>query len=86
MRQLKAHIAKLQKWLKEGQKNTEPPSPADYIQSILSRRAREGRSQVSRSIYDLKDAAKMLNFLQSDHIMDMAEAKTKNCNYTAIAY
>ena len=45
---------------------------ADYIQGILSRRTREGKSQVSQSIYNLKDAAKMLNFLQSNNIMDMA--------------
>ena len=72
LRQLKARIAKLQKWLKEEQENTEPPTLADYIQGILSRRAREGKSQVSQSIYNLKDAAKMLNFLQANNIMDMA--------------
>ena len=71
LRQLKARIAKLQKWLKEEQENTEPPTLADYIQGILSRRAREGKSQVSQSIYNLKDAAKMLNFLQANNIMDM---------------
>ena len=72
LRQLKARISKLQKWLKEEQENTEPPTLADYIQGILSRRAREGKSQVSQSIYNLKDAAKMLNFLQANNIMDMA--------------
>ena len=72
LRQLKARIAKLQKWLKEEQENTEPPTLADYIQGILSRRAREGKSQVSQSLYNLKDAAKMLNFLQANNIMDMA--------------
>ena len=72
LRQLKARIAKLQKWLKEEQENTEPPTLADYIQGILTRRAREGKSQVSQSIYNLKDAAKMLNFLQANNIMDMA--------------
>jgi len=46
LRQLKAHIAKLQKWLKEEQENTEPPTLADYIQGILSRRAQAGKSQV----------------------------------------
>ena len=72
LRQLKARISKLQKWLKEEQENTEPPTLADYIQGILSRRAREGKSQVSQSIYNLKDAAKMLSFLQANNIMDMA--------------
>ena len=72
LRQLKARISKLQKWLKEEQENTEPPTLADYIQGILSRRAREGKSQVSQSLYNLKDAAKMLNFLQQNQIQDMA--------------
>ena len=39
LRQLKARISKLQKWLKEEQENTEPPTLADYIQGILSRKA-----------------------------------------------
>ena len=30
------------------------------------------KSQVSQSLYNLKDAAKMLNFLQANNIMDMA--------------
>ena len=72
LRQLKARIAKLQKWLKEEQENNEPPTLADYIQGILSRRAQEGKSQVSQSLYNLKDAEKMLNFLQAKNIMDMA--------------
>jgi len=72
LRQLKARIAKLQKWLKEEQENTEPPTLADYIQGILSRRAQEGKSQYSQSLYNLKDAAKMLSFLQTNNIMDMA--------------
>ena len=72
LRQLKARITKLQKWLKEEQENTEPPTLADYIQGILSRRAQAGKSGVSQSLYNLKDAAKMLNFLQANSIMDMA--------------
>lgn len=72
LRQLKARISKLQKWLKEEQANTEPSTLADYIRGILSRRAQEGKSQVSQSLYNLKDAAKMLNFLQANNIMDTA--------------
>ncbi len=64
-RQLKARIAKLQKWLKEEQEITEPPTLADYIQDILSHRAWEGKTQVSQSIYNLKDAAKMLILTKS---------------------
>jgi len=52
--------------------NRQPPTLADYIQGILSRRAQEGKSQVSQSLYNLKDAAKMLSFLQSNNIMDVA--------------
>jgi len=62
----------LQKWLKEKQENTEPPTLADYVQGILSRKAQAGKSQHSQSLYNLKDAAKMLNFLQANNIMDMA--------------
>ncbi|MCX4325413.1 MAG: MobA/MobL family protein [Lachnospiraceae bacterium] len=72
LRQLKARISKLQNWLKEEQENNEPPTLADYIQSILSRKAQAGKSGYSQSLYNLKDAAKMLNFLQANNIMDMA--------------
>ena len=72
LRQLKARITKLQNWLKEEQDNTEPPTLADYIQEILSRKAQAGKSQYSQSLYNLKDAANMLNFLTANKIMDMA--------------
>lgn len=72
LRQLNARISKLQNWLKEEQANTEPPTLADYIQSILSRKAQAGKSGYSQSLYNLKDAAKMLNFLQQNQIQDMA--------------
>ena len=71
LRQLKARLVKLQSWLKEKIENTEPPSLADYIQDILSRKAQAGKSQHSQSLYNLKDAANMLNFLARNHIMDM---------------
>lgn len=72
LRELKARIGKLQNWLKEEMQNTEPPTLADYIQDILSRKAREGKSGTSQSIYNLKDASNMLNFLTRHKIMDMA--------------
>ena len=72
LRQLKARISKLQKWLEEKPKNTEPPTLSNYIQGILSRKTQAGNLQVSQSLYNLKDAAKMLNFLQANNIMDMA--------------
>ncbi len=71
LRQLKARISKLQNWLKEEAENTEPPTLADYIQGILSRKAQTGKSGYSQSLYNLKDAANMLNFLQANNIMDM---------------
>ena len=77
LRQLKARISKLQNWLKEEAENTEPPTLADYIQGILSRKAQTGKSGYSQSLYNLKDAAKMLNFLQANSIMDMAELDEK---------
>lgn len=72
LRQLKARISKLQNWLKEETENTEPPTFADYIQSILSRKAQAGKAQYSQSLYNLKDAANMLNFLTANSIKDMA--------------
>ena len=76
LRQLKARISKLQDWLKEEAENTEPPTLADYIQGILSRKAQAGKSGYSQSLYNLKDAAKMLNFLQANNIMDMTGLAT----------
>jgi len=71
LRQLKARISKLQNWLKEEAANTEPPTLADVIQGILSRKAQTGKSGYSQSLYNLKDAANMLNFLTANKIMDM---------------
>ena len=72
LRQLKARLVKLQSWLKAESANTEPPTLADYIQDILSRKAQEGKSQYTQSLYNLKDAANMLNFLTRHKVMDMA--------------
>lgn len=72
LRQLKARISKLQNWLKEEAASTEPLTLADYIQDILKRKAQAGKSDVSQSLYNLKDAANMLNFLTANNIMDMA--------------
>lgn len=71
LRQLKARISKLQDWLKEETENTAPPTLADYIGEILSRKAQAGKSGYSQSLYNLKDAANMLNFLTANKIMDM---------------
>ena len=62
----------MQSWLKEEMQNTKPPRLADYIQEILQRRAADGKSAYSQSLYNLKDAANMLNFLTRHKIMDIA--------------
>lgn len=72
LRQLKARISKLQNWLKEEMENAEPPTLADVISNILSRREQTGKSDRYQAIGNLKAAAKMLNFLQQNRIMDMA--------------
>ena len=77
LRQLKARISKLQDWLKEETENTAPPTLADYIGEILSRKAQAGKSGYSQSLYNLKDAANMLNFLTANNIMDMAGLNEK---------
>ena len=61
--------------MKEEAENTEPPTLADYIQGILSRKAQTGKSGYSQSLYNLKDAAKMLNFLQADIYFKYKEKK-----------
>jgi len=73
LRQLKARIIKLQDWLDDEMKKDEKPSLADYIQDILYRQAQDGKSQRTQSIYNLKDAANMLNFLTRHDIMDIAK-------------
>jgi len=77
LRQLKARIVKLQNWLKEESENIAPPTLADVIQGILSRREQTGKSDRYQSIGNLKAAAKMLNFLQENQIMDMAGLEEK---------
>lgn len=72
LRQLKARISKLRDWLKEEQESTAPTTLADYIGDILKRKTQAGKSDVSQSLYNLKDAANMLNFLTANKIMDMA--------------
>ena len=71
LRQLKARISKLQSWLKEEAANTEPPTLAEVIQGILSRREQSGKPGCYTAVNNLKAAAKMLNFLQENQIMDM---------------
>jgi len=85
LRQLKARIVKLQNWLKEESENTAPPTLADVIQGILSRREQTGKSDRYQSIGNLKAAAKMLNFLQENQTMDMAGVRGKSQRYVRAA-
>ena len=72
LRQLKARIAKLQNWLAEETANTAPPTLADVVEGILSRKEQSGNSGRYQAIGNLKAAAKMLNFLTANGIQDMA--------------
>ncbi len=47
------------------------------MQGILTRKAQAGKSGYSQSLYNLKDAANMLNFLQANNIMDMVRLDEK---------
>ena len=71
LRQLKARISKLQDWLKEEAENDTPPTLADVIQGILARREQTGKPSYYTAVNSLKAAAKMLNFLQENQIVDM---------------
>ena len=77
LRQLKARISKLQNWLKEEAANTEPPTLADVIQGILSKREQSGKQSRYTTIHNLKAAANMLMFLQTNDIKDMAGLEEK---------
>ena len=77
LRQLKARISKLQNWLKEEAANTEPPTLADVIQGILSKREQSEKQSRYTTIHNLKAAANMLMFLQTNGIKDMAGLEEK---------
>jgi hypothetical protein len=75
LRQLKARLTKLDDWLKEEMQKPEIPKQPmlyDVVQDILNRQAQAGKSQHYQNIYNLKSSAKMLNFLSSNDIKDMA--------------
>jgi predicted nucleic acid-binding Zn-ribbon protein len=67
IRQLRARIAKLDKWIAGESKNTEPPTLYDVIVDILNKRGR----------YGLNDASQMLIFLQHNNIQDLADLDKK---------
>jgi hypothetical protein len=74
IRQLRARINHLKNWLKEETANTEPPTLAGVISDILS--GGESKTRYAQ-IRDLKEAAKVLNFLTSNHISTLPELREK---------
>jgi len=71
LRQLKARISKLEKWIDEESKVDEPPTLADVISNILNRREQTGQQSRYGTINNLKQAADMMNFLTENNIMDL---------------
>ena len=53
--------------MKEETENTEPPTLADYIQGILSRKAQTGKPGYSQSLYNL---TLLYNFLINPFVLD----------------
>ena len=72
LRQLKARLVKLQSWLNEEMRNTEPPNFAELLQAIFERRAAEGKSSNSQTMYNLKEGENMFHFLMKHDNRDMA--------------
>ena len=71
LRQLRARINKLKDWLK---KETETPTLAEVVQSILS--GREYKYQWQKTA-DLKTASTILNFLTANSITDIEGLRKK---------
>ena len=70
LQMIKARITKLKKWVETETVNTEPPTLADVIQSILHK---DG----NKAIYNLKNAVAVFNFLQGNKIMDLQDLEKK---------
>ena len=77
LRQLRARLFKLEGWLKTEIANPGQLDLADVLQGILSRRAQSGKSGISQSVYNLKDASRMLIFLTDNKITDMQGLQKK---------
>jgi hypothetical protein len=74
IRQLRARINKLKDWLKNETENPAPPTLVDIISDIL-----DGGGNKTRyaQIRDLKEAAKVLNFLTNNNISTLPELREK---------
>jgi hypothetical protein len=74
IRQLRARINHLKNWVKNEIENPTPPSLADIISDILN----GGGSKTRHAqIRDLKEAAKVLNFLTNNNISTLPELREK---------
>jgi ATP-dependent exoDNAse (exonuclease V) alpha subunit len=74
IRQLRGRIDKLKDWVKNEIENPTPPTLADIISDVLHR---DGSGSNYAKIRDLKEAAKVLNFLTENHISTLAELREK---------
>ena len=70
LRQLRARINHLQKWITEEEINAKPPTLADVLDEIMSR---QGQSSLTR----LKNGAEIFNFLYNNAIFNMDELEKK---------
>ena len=70
IRQLRARINHLQKWIAEEAANTEPPTLADVLDEIFTR---QGQSALAR----LKNGAEVFNFLRCNKIYNMEDLEKK---------
>ena len=75
LRQLRARIVKLQNWMKEVAANATTSPLADVVQGILSRQEQQPRRY--RQALSPKNAAKVINFLTSNSVTDMAGLEKK---------
>ena len=71
LRQLKARLTKLDKWMKEELANTDEPTLAEIISNILNQKSQTGTPSRYNTINNLKAASDMLNFLADNKIKDM---------------
>jgi predicted nuclease with TOPRIM domain len=70
LRQLRARISKLEKWIAGESKKSEMPTLYDVVSGILNR---QRLSRIAR----IKETAQMLIFLQENNIMDMDDLERK---------
>jgi hypothetical protein len=73
LRQIRARIKKLQKWIGEERK-AEPPTVFDVVTAILN--GKENRSQYEK-LYDLKLAAKVQLFMEQNHLLTITDLRGK---------